>query len=588
MKREKAKRAGTFGAKLYSMFMKSMVIPVLISMLCFWIYSEDILLQREKQNIQNVLHSVLQNLETQFAEIGNIANTFYIYNQIFQEAKSLNNPKLYQYYDAISRVRMESAYVMTLTKLLHTSEQNVRDVVFFPEAEGERAFYLGIERGQIQEILYPGYHQEVWYQEAIGDGMPVVFCGMHIPEYAGDKRPVEVYSYVRAIKDMDTGKVIGVVKIDVDGKMLEDTLNITGESEEQGLLLLQNGKYFASSECFDKEDEVKLVNGEKIRIDGITYRIQKIGVPNTNLSLVYLDSRRSLHRSYFYMISLSLLILLTGGVLAFGNYRRQAKKMVEDMHRITDTLQCVEKGNLDVHIELKEESEFKKIATAINQMTEHLKKYIEKEYLWELQQQKAEYRALQSQINPHFLYNTLNGFVALNRMGEKKALERSIVGLSRLFRYACSSQELATVREETGFLEDYLKLEKLKYQERLDYIIWTDEKSRGKTIPKLLLQPIVENSIKHGMGDGDGHILISILVKAENVKGIGDITILSVRDNGVGFEKGGSENGGGVGIENVRARVQLFCKSAIFQCISAKGKGTKTTIVFSEEGEGDS
>lgn len=287
------------------------------------------------------------------------------------------------------------------------------------------------------------------------------------------------------------------------------------------------------------------------------------------------------------MISLSLLILLTGGVLAFVNYRRQARKMVADVQRITGALQQVEKGNLDINIQLKEESEFRKIAEAINRMADHLKRYIEKEYLMELQQQKAEYRALQSQINPHFLYNTLNGFIALNRMGEKKVLERSIVGLSRLFRYACSRQDSATVQEETKFLEDYLKLEKLKHQERLDYMIWTDEESRKKVIPKLLLQPIVENSIKHGMGDEERHIMISVLARAAQVKGIGNVVILSVRDNGVGFEEAKKEKGGGVGIENVRERVQLFDKKAIFQCISVPGKGTKTTIVFPEEREGE-
>lgn len=588
MKRKRADRAGTFGAKLYSMFMGSMVIPVLISMLCFWLYSNHILLQREEQNIQNVLHSVSQNLEMQFSESRDIANTFYIYNQVFQEAESLNNPGLYRYYDAMSRVQMESTYVMTLTKLLHTSKQNVRDVVFFPAAEGDRAYYLGVERGQLQEITYPGYHQEKWYQEAMGNGNEVIFEGIHVPVYADGKKPVEVYSYISSVRDMNAKRAIGVVKIDVGSDMLEETLNITGTGREKGLVLLQDGEYFASSSCFTKDNSIEMLNDGEMRVEDTVYQTQSVEIADTDLELVYLDSRSSLYRGYFNMISLSLLILLTGGVLAFGNYRRQAKKMVADVHRITDALQQVERGNLDISIRLKEESEFRGIAEAINHMADHLKQYIEKEYLLELQQQKAEYRALQSQINPHFLYNTLNGFVALNRMGEKKALERSIVGLSRLFRYACSRQDFATVQEETEFLEEYLKLEKLKHQERLEYMIWTDKESRKKTIPKLLLQPIVENSIKHGMGDEERDIMISVLAKTAQVEGIGDIVILSVRDNGVGFQEAKRDGDRGVGIENVRERVRLFDKNAIFQCISAPGKGTKTTIVFPEKKGGGS
>lgn len=584
MKARRTGRTETFGAKLHSMFMGSMVIPVLIAMLCFWIYSNHILLQRERENIENVLHSVSQNLEMQFSESGNISNTFYIYNQVFQQAEALNNPSLYQYYDAVSRVQMESSYVMTLTKLLHTSEQNVRDVVFFPAAEGERAYYLGMDKG-LQEITLPGYHQEKWYQDALEAGNSVVFLGTHVPEYPEDKKPVEVYSYIRPIRDMNAKRVIGVVRIDVKSDMLLDTLNIIGDNKEKGLMLVQNGEYFASSVCFTKEDNMEFLKDGKMRVGETVYRTQSTGIAGTGLDLIYLDSRRSLYRGYFYMISLSLLILLTGGVLAFWNYRRQAKKMVADVNLITDALQQVERGDLDISIRLKEESEFRKIAEAINRMADHLKQYIEKEYLLELQQQKAEYRALQSQINPHFLYNTLNGFVALNRMGEKKALERSIVGLSRLFRYACSSKELAAVEEEVGFLEDYLKLEKLKYQERLEYMIWTDEESGKKAIPKLLLQPIVENSIKHGMGDGDKHIMIYVLAKTSQVKGIGEVMILSVRDNGVGFQEPERENERGVGIENVRARVRLYNKNAMFQCISVFGEGTKTTIVIPKEKE---
>ena len=585
MKRKKKDRAGTFGAKLYSMFMGSMVIPVLIAIFCFWLYSNHILLQREEQNIQNVLQSVSRNLDMQFSESRNITNAFYIYNQVFQEAEFLNNPRLYQYYDERSRVQMESTYVMTLTKLLHTSEQNMRDVVFFPAAEGDRAYYLGMDKG-LQEITYPGYHQEKWYQEALEAGNSVVFEGIHIPEYDDRKKPVEVYSYIRPIRDMNAKRVIGVVRVDVRSDMLQDTLNIIGGNGEKGLMLLQNGEYLASSACFTKEDDMELKDG-RMRVGDTVYRTQSAGIEGTGLELLYLDSRSSLHWAYFYMISLSLLILLTGGVLAFINYRRQARKMVADVDRITDALQRVERGDLDISIELVAESEFRKIAEAINRMADHLKQYIEKEYLLELQQQKAEYRALQSQINPHFLYNTLNGFVALNRMGEKKALERSIVGLSRLFRYACGSQESAAVENEVGFLEDYLKLEKLKYQERLDYMIWTDEESRKKTIPRLLLQPIVENSIKHGMGDGDGHLIIYVLAKTSRVKGIGEVMILSVRDNGVGFREPEGEEERGVGIENVRARVRLYNRHAIFQCISVPGEGTKTTIVIPEEKGGD-
>lgn len=576
---ERKKR--TFGGKLYSMFMGSVLIPSLLSLLCFGIYSSRTLIQNQERNGQDILNSVSQTLEMQFSDIINIQDAFYIYNEVFQEAEALNNPQLYQYYDELTRIEMENTYTIILTKLIHTSDQDIRAVVFFPASNGDTAYYLGKENARLEEIEYPGYHEETWYKEAAADGNQSVFYAEHNPEYIENRHLSDVYSYIKAVRDMSNGNVIGVVKIDVSSQMLEDTLNVVEQTADNGLIILQEGEFFASSEWIPAEQEMTVKEGSRVQIGKKLYQMQTREIAGTGLELVYLNSRGAVYRGYLPIIAVSLLILLGGVILAFVNYRRQAKKIVGDVQLITEALQRVEKGDLDTEIQIREESEFKEIAAAINHMMSHLKAYIEKEYMFEIQQQKAEYRALQSQINPHFLYNTLNGFVALNRMGEKKILERSIIGLSRLFRYACSSRESVTLQEEISFLEEYLKLEKLKYEERLEYMVWTDEESRQKVIPKLLLQPVVENSIKHGMRDDETPMLICIMTETKEISGIGKVTVITVRDNGIGFDSRGRQDGKEhVGVENVRTRAELFCHDAIFQCTSEPGKGTKTTLVF--------
>lgn len=570
----------TFGGKLYSMFIGSVLIPSVLALLCFGIYSSHMLIQNEERSGQNILNTVSQTLEMQFSDINYIQNAFYIYNEVFQEAEALNNPQLYQYYDELTRIEIEEGYTLTLTKLIQTSDQNIRAVVFFPMSAGDTAYYLGKESAQLKEVEYIDYHEETWFKEAVAAGRSPVFRRKHTPQYMEGGRISEVYSCIKAVKNMSNGQVIGVVKIDVSADELEETLNVLEPAPDNGLLILRDGEYFSSSEGIPDNGLIFLDNS-RLQAGGAIYQMQTCGISGTDLELAYLNSRMSVYQVFIPIIAVSLLILFGGVVLAFGNYRRQARKIVSDVQQITDTLKLVEKGDLDAEIHIEEDSEFGEIAAAINHMTAHLKAYIEKEYMFEIQQQKAEYRALQSQINPHFLYNTLNGFVALNRMGEKKILERSIIGLSRLFRYACSGQETAAIREELDFLEEYLKLEKLKYEDRLEYMVWTDEKSRKKRIPKLLLQPIVENSIKHGMGEDERPIMICIMAETREIKGIGTVTVITVRDNGVGFDsrRGQTENEH-VGVENVRARTELYCRNAIFQCMSEPEKGTKTTLVF--------
>lgn len=582
------KRSKTFDSKLYSMFIGSVLIPALIAILSFWVYSTCIAVEREEKNIQNILDSVSQNIELQLLDIRNIEESFYINSEVFQEAEALNNHMLSEAYDELKRIELQENYEMTLTKMIHTSSQNIRAVTFFPMSGGDTGYYLGKNRSDLQEMDYPGYHEEEWFYEAVASPTEPFFSrpdAEALPEGEAE----EIYSYVKAVRSMDnTSRVIGVVKIDIDQRMLLQTLDMFAIADENGLVLVQDDVRFAASQWIG--DGMDVLEADKVSLKGAEYRVYTQDIPNTGLTIGFLESRASLYRGYAVIILLSVLILGAGVALAFVNYRRQAKKMVADVQNITNVIQRVEKGELNTHIHLDADSEFHKIAEVINQMIDNLREYIEKEYLLVIQQQKAEYKALQSQINPHFLYNTLNGFVALNRMGEKEALEKGIVELSRLFRYAYSSREIVPVREEMEFLENYLKLEKLKYDGRLDYIIWLDKRCAEKKIPKLLLQPIVENSIRHGMGNTNEPILIRILAESAEVKGIGKVIILTVRDNGVGFDSRSmkaEKEGEHVGVDNVRARAELYCKEAVFQCMSRPGKGTKTTIVFPDREQGE-
>lgn len=575
------KQEKTFSVKLYSMFLISMLIPIIIAMLCFWIYVNRLAIRREEKNSQNILNSVAQNLELQFAGNDSIRDAFYVHKKVFQEAESLNNPGLYQYYDELTRIDIENNYIVTLTKLLHTAALDARAVVFFPASGEETAYYLGKDSAKIREISYLGYKEEPWYKAVTEEKEESYYYVSDIPEYLPNKELGEIYSYVTPLKAIDNHKILGAVKIDVSKKTLQNTLDALENSEDTGLMLVQRGTVFAKS---SKLGEVKKIEQNQVTVGNRRYQMVTKGVPKTNLEIVYLYSRVSIYKEFALVMIFSILIVVSGGILAFSYYRYQAKKMVSDVQKITDVVQIMENGNLEHHIEKLNHSEFERIAGAINHMTDSLKAYIEKEYILVIQQQKAEYKALQSQINPHFLYNTLNGFVALNRMGEKKILEKSIIELSRLFHYACSKQDTSRVKEELNFLEEYLKLEKLKYAERLAYLIWTDEACREKEIPKLLLQPIVENSIKHGMGDTAQPIMIQISAMYTKVKGIGNVMILTVRDNGVGFDSECIEDGEEhIGIANVRTRAELYCKNVIFQCVSQVGRGTKTTFVFPEE-----
>lgn len=556
-----------FRTKVYSMYVYSVLILSLVALVSFSGYSMYEFNEKEKRNTQNVLNSVAQSQELQFTEVKKIRDSFY-FNGVFQKAEQMNNPQLYKYYAESKMIEIENSYTITLQKMMHTSSQKIRNIVFFPISGGNCAYCLGKGSSEIRCVQYEGYEEESWFQEAVTDPQRAVYYEPHIPSYTENERLGQVYSYISGVKNQDTHKLIGILKVDVDASEMIDTLKMFTEDGENEVALFKEGKVFAQS--------------GKLKEDLSQYLATKQMIPNTNLEVVYLNMAWSQYGGFIYILIGAVLVMLFAILLAFLNYKRQAAKMVNDVNQIMAVVQEVELGRMDRRIQIPPDSEYVEIADMINQMLDRLEGYIEREYILVIQQQEAQYKALQSQINPHFLYNTLNGFVALNRMGEKEILEKSIIELSRLFRYTCSAQDVVFVKEEMAFLQDYLKLEKLKYDDKLEYEIQMDAECEKREIPKLLLQPIVENSIKYGRGNTNRTMRIEISAKCRPEGRM----ILRVKDNGVGFDVNGKLDAGQhLGIENVYTRAKLYCENVKYRCTSGEDIGTETVFVFPEGDE---
>lgn len=223
----------------------------------------------------------------------------------------------------------------------------------------------------------------------------------------------------------------------------------------------------------------------------------------------------------------------------------------------------------------------------------------------EVMQSRAELKALQSQINPHFLFNTLEAFYwSLEEKGDEE-MARMVVAMSRLFRYIISSSqqdEWVTIADELEHAERYLRIMQMRLGERMQWEIQLSDEVRKVQIPKLLIQPLVENAILHGVESKLGPGKISVHVDASTG---GDLVRIEVRDDGPGMDEsrlqsvihalhGGpavSNKGTGVGMINVHRRLKLYfgiqlgqrCKLSI---TSKVGEGTVICFEIPKEAEG--
>jgi len=201
----------------------------------------------------------------------------------------------------------------------------------------------------------------------------------------------------------------------------------------------------------------------------------------------------------------------------------------------------------------------------------------------------ASFEALQAQIRPHFLYNILTSIMALNRMGESKRLEEAVIALKDMLRYTLEPGQWTTVIDEFAFLEKYCELQKLRYGERFDFSIEAAPECEEARIPKLIVQPLVENAFIHGIEPrkSEGRLTVSCALVEPNL-------VIRVADNGPGCDAAKLEElaslksedaspharSGRVGLGNVRRRLDLVYKEAALTFESRSGEGFAASITI--------
>jgi LytS/YehU family sensor histidine kinase len=222
-----------------------------------------------------------------------------------------------------------------------------------------------------------------------------------------------------------------------------------------------------------------------------------------------------------------------------------------------------------------------KVAALLAGMLQNFKLTDEKELQRQREQQlkalatQAELKALKSQINPHFLYNALNDLQQLT--GENpEAARKIILDLSRVFRYALDGSERDYVKlgEEVDFLEAYLAIQHMRFEDRLQYRIDIPTELRECLIPPMIIQPLVENAVIHGVWPkrGGGTVVVSARRMDSKLQ-------ISVEDDGEGFDcRDLSLNNSGIGLQNVRLRVSIIDPANAVRITTKPNAGT--TVAF--------
>lgn len=261
------------------------------------------------------------------------------------------------------------------------------------------------------------------------------------------------------------------------------------------------------------------------------------------------------------------------------------------LRRLCDAMEEFKKGDFDQQVEVTAYDEVGEATECFNQMVVEIKELINNNYVMALAEKESELRALQAQINPHFLYNTLDSLYWRAQDAGNEEISEDILALSQLFRMVLGEGKgVTTVSQEKELLTRYLQIQKLRFSKRLDYKIEIDEEILDAVIPKLILQPFVENAIVHGF-ESVG-IQCFLLVTGQRMD---NQMIFCISDNGAGmtkeqidgiwkvedYKRYANQRIGKYAIKNVKERLELKYQDNFHMTIESEvGKGTKVTLII--------
>ncbi len=229
--------------------------------------------------------------------------------------------------------------------------------------------------------------------------------------------------------------------------------------------------------------------------------------------------------------------------------------------------------------------EIGQLITAYNAMVDEMERMLQTQYDLGRAKAGAELKALQSQINPHFLYNTLDMVSWMAQKQETGKIQQVMQALSQFYKLTLSGgQDIITLEDEICLCDAYMRIQQMRWDGAIDYLVEMDESLNNALLPKITLQPLIENAIKHGImqrGEARGNIIVSAAVDEEH-DGWMSITVL---DNGVGMEDSATmmEKGSGshYGMKNIEQRLALYYEQDIrIRVDSESGLGTCITLTL--------
>ncbi|MCI9104358.1 MAG: sensor histidine kinase [Lachnospiraceae bacterium] len=525
--------------------------------------------ERLNQSRLVILNQINENMEDIFFNIITFSDFFY------------NNPKVNR---LLSQRNFKDAYESVKV------DKQIREYIrerwmfygengYFAEFLGENGHNYSSQENENMNFVYSELKklkEEPWYPEIMKTSKIHYISVNNSAEFA--KNPESAVRAVRRLINFNSGRTIGLMDISIQKSRLHELLDTGTKSPFRNVFLIdhkgyiicdaneeETGKTFRDADCLQK-----LQNYEhgyfQDWVDGVLQQVCFVTNPTTGWKVVMCENVRTgdwFTNQYLGILMVTLIFL----VLAFFMSWYNAHYISRPVQKLKNHMRTVYQGDLSVRAEVETDDEFGQLSLQFNEMINQIQSLIQQLEKKDEEKRVLELQALQAQINPHFLYNTLASIRFLMEMGKQEKAQQSLLALVKFLKSTFSEhRKLIPVWEELEVLFHYLVLMENRCPDSFVWDIHMDPEIQDCLVPRFSIQPLVENSISHGFGEKRevGHIRIE--ASRNNMD-----LVIRILDDGVGadLEKidrllndtspvGGKEKLKSIGIRNVQQRLRLF------------------------------
>ena len=577
---------------MMSSFSVLMVIAVLVFLFIALNYTTQIIYENSINYTSQIIKQVNYDIDAYMEYLENISSVI---------ATSSDVPRyLFDEQQSEEERTQEKERILTQYKTITESRSDIYNIAAV--AENGRNI---VNSGDDELTEYIDIQSLDWYQAAMSSESGIAISSSHV-QNAIKSSYKWVITLSRALYNQQTGKREGVFFVDLNYSSISDLCknnNIGNKGyifilDAQGNVIyhpkqqlmyggLKTEKIDKIMEC--DSDYLISEEGEEDKIYTIS-RSKKTGwivVGAMNTSELLKDNKQ-VQILYFIVAAVLLLaVILISSLLS--------REITKPIRQLRDSMSMVEEGEFEkANVDITTENEIGSLSKSFNVMTERIHTLMDQNVYEQKQKRKIELRALQAQINPHFLYNTLDSIIWMSEAGRNEEVVEMTSALARLLRQSISNdQELVAVEKEIDYVRSYLTIQKMRYQDKLEYSIDIDPEIRFVEIVKLTLQPLVENAIYHGLKYKESKGNLDIRGFAD-----GKDAVITIRDDGIGmeeqtlahiFDEAEKEHkSNGVGVSNVQKRLQLYFGPEYgISYESKRGEGTMAIVRVPLDGGSD-